>query len=91
MMEHLASSRNGSREAAEHLALLTRITSDPDTLHGKPRIKGTRIPVYLIVQLVAAGENVQTILEDYPSLTAEDIRAALQYAARLAEFEAYAI
>ena len=72
-------------------ALLARITSDPETLHGKSRIKGTRIPVYMIVQLVAAGESTQTILEDYPSLTPEDIKAALQYAARLAEFEAYAI
>ena len=71
--------------------MLKRIVSDPDTLHGKPRIKGTRIPVYLIVQLIAAGETIPTILEDYPSLSTDDIKAALQYAARLAEFEAYAI
>ncbi|HWF43351.1 MAG TPA: DUF433 domain-containing protein [Candidatus Kapabacteria bacterium] len=71
--------------------LLARITSDADTLHGKPRIKGTRIPVYLIVQLIAAGESVKTILEDYPSLTEQDVRAALFYAAKLTEYEAYAI
>ena len=71
--------------------ILTRIVSDPDTLHGKPRIKGTRIPVYLIVQLIAAGESIPYILEDYPSLSTDDIKAALQYAARLAEFEADAI
>jgi uncharacterized protein (DUF433 family) len=70
---------------------LDRIVSDPDTLHGKPRIKGTRIPVYLIVQLIAVGETTKTILEDYPSLKEQDIRAALQYAAKLTEFEAYAI
>jgi uncharacterized protein (DUF433 family) len=65
-----------------------RISSDPDILHGKPCIKGTRIPVYLIVSLVAEGEN---IIKDYPSLTPEDIKAALRYAARLSEYEAYAI
>ena len=59
--------------------LLLRITSDPDTLHGKPRIKGTRIPVYLVVNLIAAGESIPHILEDYPSLTKEDISAALRY------------
>ena len=68
-----------------------RISSDPDILHGKPCIKGTRIPVYLIVSLVAEGESVENIIEDYPSLTAEDIKAALRYAARLSEYEAYAI
>ncbi len=72
-------------------ATLARIVSDPDTLHGKPRIKGTRIPVYLIVQLIAAGESIPVILEDYPSLNNDDIKAALQYAAKLAEYEAYAI
>ena len=71
--------------------MLGRIVSDPDTLHGKPRIKGTRIPVYLIVQLIAAGESIPIILEDYPSLSSDDIKAALQYAAKLAEYEAYAI
>ena len=78
-------------EPAPKSDMLARIVSDPETLHGKARIKGTRIPVYLIVQLIAAGETIQTILEDYPSLSEEDIKAALQYAAKLTEFEAYAI
>jgi uncharacterized protein (DUF433 family) len=68
-----------------------RISSDPDILHGKPCITGTRIPVYLIVSLVAEGENMENIIKDYPSLTPEDIRAALRYAAKLSEYEAYAI
>ena len=68
-----------------------RISSDPDILHGKPCIKGTRIPVYLIVSLVAEGETVENIIKDYPSLTPEDIKAALRYAAKLSEYEAYAI
>jgi uncharacterized protein (DUF433 family) len=82
-------------ESSSHAAgkgeMFARIVSDPETLHGKPRIKGTRIAVYLIVGLIAAGETIPNILEDFPSLTEEDIKAALQYAAKLAEFEAYAI
>ena len=68
-----------------------RISSDPDILHGKPCIKGTRIPVYLIVSLVAEGESMENIIKDYPSLTPEDIKTALRYAAKLSEYEAYAI
>ena len=71
--------------------ILQRISSDPDICHGKPCIKGTRIPVYLIVSLVAEGESVESIIQDYPSLTPEDIKAAISYAARLCEYEAYAL
>jgi len=70
---------------------LERITSDPETLHGKPRIKGTRIAVYMILQMIAGGDSEETILREFPSLTKEDLHAALSYAARLAEFEAYAL
>jgi uncharacterized protein (DUF433 family) len=72
-------------------AFLERITSDPETLHGKPRIKGTRIAVYMIVEMIAAGDTHETILQNFPSLTEEDIRAALHYASRLAQYEAYAL
>jgi uncharacterized protein (DUF433 family) len=75
----------------EEKEIFGRISSDPDILHGKPCIKGTRIPVYLIVSLVAEGETVENIIKDYPSLTLEDIKAALRYAAKLSEYEAYAI
>ena len=44
---------------------------------------GTGIPVYLIGSLIAEGESVENIIKDYPSLTREDIRAALHYAAKL--------
>ena len=71
--------------------IFQRISSDPDICHGKPCIKGTRIPVYLIVSLVAEGESVESIIQDYPSLTPEDIKAAIHYAARLCEYEAYAL
>ncbi len=71
--------------------IFQRISSDPDICHGKPCIKGTRIPVYLIVSLVAEGESIESIIQDYPSLTPEDIKAAIHYAAKLCEYETYAL
>jgi uncharacterized protein (DUF433 family) len=71
--------------------IFQRISSDSDICHGKPCIKGTRIPVYLIVSLIAEGESIDAIIKDYPSLTANDIKAAIKYAAKLCEYEAYAI
>ncbi len=70
---------------------LEHISSNPDICHGKPCIKGTRIPVYLIVSLISEGMSIEEIINDYPSLTAENIKAAIQYAAKLCEYEAYAI
>lgn len=61
--------------------LLKRIVSDPKIMVGKPVIRGTRIPVELIVRMVAQGMSRQEILADYPSLEPEDIQAALYYAA----------
>jgi len=54
---------------------------------GKPCLKGTRIPVYLILEKLAAGETNQDILAAYPQLKAEHVRACLEYAARLAADE----
>ena len=51
----------------------------PDILLGKPVIAGTRIPVYLILNLLASGYDFARILEAYPVLNEEDIRAALEY------------
>lgn len=64
-----------------------RITVDPKTCHGKPCIKGTRIMVSIILDYLKAGESHEEILRQYPSLTHEDIRAALSYAAWLAHEE----
>lgn len=58
-----------------------RITSDPSILGGKACIRGMRISVSLIVNLVANGMTVEEILGEYPDLEAEDIRQALRYAA----------
>jgi uncharacterized protein (DUF433 family) len=60
----------------------TRITSDPAILGGKPCIKGTRVSVEFILELVASGACREDILEAYPQLTADDVEEALRYAAR---------
>jgi len=60
------------------------ISIDPNICHGKPCIKGTRIWVSLIVDNLAAGASEKEIIDSYPSLTGDDIRAALAYAAEMA-------
>lgn len=63
------------------------IISTPDVLRGRPRIKGTRIPVSLILGYLAAGKKPQEIKDEFPDLTDEQIAACLDYARELAEFE----
>ncbi len=58
-----------------------RITSDPRVLMGKPVFAGTRIPVALILEKLAAGESVEQLLTAYPALKRESIQAALAFAA----------
>lgn len=58
-----------------------------DVMMGKPCLKGTRIPVYLILEKLAAGETTGMILAAYPQLKPEHIQASLEYAARLAADE----
>ena len=65
-----------------------RIESDPQILRGKPCIKGTRIPVALILGYLAAERTATDILEQYPDLTSADLAACLDYARDLADFEA---
>ncbi|HUT83928.1 MAG TPA: DUF433 domain-containing protein [Thermodesulfobacteriota bacterium] len=67
------------------------IMSTPDVLRGKPRIKGTRIPVSLILGYLAAGKTVEEIIREFPDLTRENITACLDYARDLAEFEVSAV
>ncbi len=56
----------------------------PDICHGEACIAGTRIPVHQIVGMLANGDSVEDLLRQYPSLTAEDVAACLEYAADLA-------
>jgi uncharacterized protein (DUF433 family) len=64
------------------------VVSDPEVLRGKPRLKGTRIPVSLVLGYLAAGSSFDEITAEFPDLTREQIAACLDYARELAEFEA---
>jgi uncharacterized protein (DUF433 family) len=69
-----------------------RIIVDTGILAGKPLIRGTRIAVEFILELLAAGQSESEILANYPGLTREDILACLSYATYLAhEYKAYPI
>ena len=74
-------------EVVDMAELLDRIVVDPNILAGKPVIKGTRIPVYLIIDLLATGVNVKDVLKEYPELKENDVKSALLYASRLLERE----
>ncbi|WP_163543433.1 DUF433 domain-containing protein [Occultella kanbiaonis] len=67
------------------MSLLERIAVDPEVVHGRPAIRGTRMRVTDVLSLLAAGASETEILVDYPYLTAEDIRACLEYAAAQAD------
>lgn len=65
------------------MALNERIIIDPNILTGKPVVRGTRISVELVVELLAAGWSHAQIIASYPHLSEEDIRACLAYASEL--------
>jgi uncharacterized protein (DUF433 family) len=58
-----------------------RVEIDPSVMQGKPVIRGMRIPVELLLRKLAEGAAIEDLLDAYPKLTADDIRAALGYAA----------
>jgi len=60
-----------------------RIATDPKVLAGTPVIRGTRIPVSVILDALAAGNSREDILREYPELTNDDISAAIEYASRI--------
>lgn len=64
------------------------IVSDPEILRGKPRLKGTRIPVGLVLGYLAAGKTADDIVREFPDLALDQIAACLDYARELAGFEA---
>ena len=63
------------------------VVSTPDVLSGKPRVKGTRIPVGLILGYLAMGKSADEIRDEFPDLTNEQIAACLSYARDLAEYQ----
>jgi uncharacterized protein (DUF433 family) len=67
----------------EMKCLLKRISVDPNICHGKACIAGTRIMISVILDNLAEGKTIEEILENYPTLTREDIQAAILYASYL--------
>ena len=67
--------------------LLKRIETKPNIMFGKPVIKGSRLPVEMILEKLAYGETEDEILKEYPFLKKEDIKAALLYAAKTLSLE----
>ena len=63
------------------MTIIDRIEINPKVMLGKPVIRGTRIPVELILRKLSEGASEADLLEAYPKLTREDIRAAIRYAA----------
>lgn len=63
-----------------HQFVQERIVIDPRIMTGKPVVRGTRVPVELLVRMVAQGIETEEILADYPTLEAADVQAALWYA-----------
>jgi uncharacterized protein (DUF433 family) len=64
-----------------------RISIDPQVLVGKPVVRGTRLAVEFIIDLLAQGWTVTQILENYPGLTPEDVSACLKYASEILKSE----
>lgn len=67
------------KDITEHIAI------KPEVYHGQACIKGTRIPVYQIVRMLANGDTIEDLLREFPSITKKDILACLDYAATLTE------
>ncbi|MBF0537781.1 MAG: DUF433 domain-containing protein [Nitrospirae bacterium] len=65
--------------------MIKRISINPNVCHGQACIKGTRIPVHQVVRMLANGDSIEELLEQYPSITRNDVLACLNYAASLAE------
>lgn len=66
------------------------IVADPQICHGKPTFKGTRVMVWQILEMLAAGQTTKEILEDFPRLNPQHIKAALEYASSLTK-EGYVV
>ena len=75
------------KKSAKKTDWRNHISVSPNICHGKPCIKGTRIMVSIILDYLAAGESVEGIIEQYPTLSGDDVWAAQAYAAWLAREE----
>ena len=70
---------------SEDAGMNDRITINPQVCHGQACIQGTRIPVFQILRMLACGDSVEDLLQEYPSVTHEDILSCIDYGASLAE------
>jgi uncharacterized protein (DUF433 family) len=68
-----------------------RIQINPLVCHGKPVIRGTRVPVATLLGALSGGDTFDQVLEDYPTLCREDILAALDFAGQLSRFEEHSL
>jgi len=66
------------------IRLSRRIISDPNVCGGEPCVAGTRIPIWVVLSYLAASEDIETILHNFPWLSREDVLACLEYASYLA-------
>ena len=71
------------------IQLAERVVSDPEIMDGKPTIEGTRVTVAKVVRLVATGRAMADICSDYPYLTQDDVKAALEFSASEVEHTSY--
>ena len=60
-----------------------RIVISPDVCNGRPVVRGTRITAQTVIEFLAAGDSVEDVLQEYPTLKREDVQACLDYASRL--------
>ena len=62
---------------------MNRIVVDPDICNGKPVIKGTRITAQTVLEFLAAGDSIEDVLEEYPSLSREDVLECMKFSSEL--------
>lgn len=67
--------------------LLGRINSNPSILRGRPKVKGTRIAVHMVLEALASGLEAEELLLQWPDLTRQDIQACLLFGARMSNYE----
>ncbi len=67
------------------LSINKYIVADPEICHGKLTFRGTRVMIWQVLEMLAAGETIEEILADFPSITKKHINAALSYAAQAAQ------
>lgn len=67
--------------------MIPRVQIDPNICHGKPVIRGTRVLVSTILGALSGGDSVETVLEDYPNITRQDVAAALEFGSQLSDYQ----